>query len=91
MPKRMRLRERIALRRAQAAERRRPPPPPEAPVEIALRKAGSIGALERLAGIGLGVDARREFWKAFSHLPANECLDAGCGELRRRVRAVAEV
>lgn len=91
MPKRMRLRDRIVLRRAQAAERRsrKPEPAPEPEIEIALRKAGSIGALERLAGIGPDVGSRREFWMAFSALPALECLDAGCDELRRRARAAA--
>ena len=59
MPKRMRLRDRIVLRRAQAAERRsrKPEPAPEPEIEIALRKAGSIGALERLAGIGRGASS----------------------------------
>lgn len=91
MPKRMRLRDRIALRRAQAAERRLPriEPVPEPPIEVALRKAGSIGALERLAGIGPELEARRAFWMAYSGLPARECIDAGCAELRRRARAAA--
>lgn len=88
MARRMRLRDRIALRRAQAAERRdrKPEPPPEPRIEIALRKAGSIGALERLAGIGPDPASRALFWMAFSSLPARECLDAGCEELRRRAR-----
>ena len=59
------------------------------PVEVAIRAAGSIGALERLAGIGPTLDERAAFWNPFMTLPAAAGLDAGVAELKRRIRAAA--
>ena len=39
------------------------------PIEDAIRKAGSVGALERLAGIGPSDAERYAFWKEFARLP----------------------
>lgn len=58
-------------------------------IEDAIRKAGSVGVLERLAGIGPSDDERYAFWKAFSALPGSQGLDAGVAELKRRIRAQA--
>ena len=55
--------------------------------EEAIRKASSIGDLERLAGIGPDNESRYQFWHAFAALPAARCIDAGAAELRRRIRA----
>ena len=57
------------------------------PVEDAIRTAGSIGALERLAGVGQTQDERFAFWRAFTALPASESIDAGVAELKRLTRA----
>ena len=60
------------------------------PVEDAIRTAGSIGsigALERLAGIGQTQDERFAFWRTFTALPASESIDAGVAELKRLTRA----
>ena len=54
--------------------------------EDAIRRAGSIGALERLAGIGTTPDARMAFWEPFCKLPAAQSLDAGVAELKRIIR-----
>ena len=59
------------------------------PIEAAIRQAGSIGDLERLAGIGPTDEERFEFWRAFKALSAEESLDAGVAELKRRIRATA--
>lgn len=56
-------------------------------LEQAIRAAGSIGDLERLAGIPQDQEARYQFWKAYSHLKSEECLDTGVAELKRRIRA----
>lgn len=55
-------------------------------VEETIRRAGSIGELERLAGIGQDHEARYAFWHDYSHLPAAGMLDAGVDELKRRIR-----
>ena len=55
------------------------------PVEEAIRNAGSIGALERLAGIGQTQDDRFAFWQQFTILPATESLDAGVAGLKRLI------
>ena len=57
--------------------------------EDAIRTSGSIGSLERLAGIGSTTDERYAFWKDYSHLPASQSLDCGVAELKRRIRARA--
>lgn len=63
--------------------------PPHDPVEDAIRRAGSIGALERLAGVEGSPDERWAFWKPFSRLPGMQALDAGVAELKRMIRAQA--
>lgn len=60
---------------------------PDAVVEEAIRRAGSIGELERLAGVGQTHAERYEFWKEYSRLSGEESLDAGVAELKRRIRA----
>ena len=60
---------------------------PVAAVEEAIRRAGSIGELERLAGVGQTHAERHEFWKDYSRLPGEQALDAGVAELKRRIRA----
>ena len=57
--------------------------------EDAIRRAGSIGALERLAGIGGAAEDRAAFWQPFCKLPGAEGLDAGVGELKRIIRSNA--
>lgn len=57
--------------------------------EEAIRRAGTIGGLERLAGIGPDDAERYRFWKDYSHLQGGEALDAGVAELKRRIRAQA--
>ena len=69
---------------------RRRHPTPADPIEEAVRRAGSIGALERLAGIGNTPEARVSFWKPFCHLPGAQGLDAGVAELKRMIRAGAQ-
>lgn len=51
----------------------------------AIRRAGSIGKLEQLAGIAATEAARTAFWLPFSHLPGAKALDAGTAELKRRI------
>lgn len=63
---------------------------PNDAVEAAIRRAGSIGALERLAGVGRSDAERYAFWKQYSLLPAGQTLDAGVAELKRRIRAQAK-
>ena len=70
------------MRRKQRADR-------HDPMEEAIRKAGSIGELERLAGIGRSDTERHAFWKDYSALPGSQGLDAGVAELKRRIRAQA--
>ena len=60
------------------------------PTEEAIWRAGSIGALERLAGIGSWQDERAAFWQPYCRMQAAEGLDAGVAELKRRIRAHAE-
>ena len=57
------------------------------PVEDAIRTAGSIGALERLAGIGQTQDEHFAFWRTFTALPASESINAGVAELKRLIRS----
>ena len=57
--------------------------------ELAISQAGSIGDLERLAGIGQDLDSRSRFWIPFCRLPGTQSLDAGTAELKRRIRAAA--
>ena len=57
--------------------------------EDAIRRAGSIGALERLAGIGRTHDERTAFWAPFCKLPGASGLDAGGAELKRIIRVQA--
>jgi hypothetical protein len=59
--------------------------------EDAIRRAGSIGALERLAGIGTTPEARMAFWEPFCKLPGAESLDAGVAELKRIIRGKARL
>ena len=68
---------------------RRRHPSPTDHIEEAIRRAGSIGALERLAGIESTPDARVSFWKSFCQLPGAQGLDAGVAELKRMIRATA--
>ena len=57
--------------------------------EDTIRRAGSIGALERLAGIGGAAEDRAAFWQPFCKLPGAEGLDAGVAELKRIIRSNA--
>ena len=57
--------------------------------EEAIRRAGSIGALERLAGIGGAPEEREAFWQPFCKLPGAQGLDAGVAELKRIIRSNA--
>ncbi len=59
--------------------------------EEAIRRAGSIGALERIAGIGTSLEARTSFWEPFCKLPAAQSLDAGVAELKRIIRDQARL
>lgn len=55
----------------------------------AIRRAGSIGKLEQLAGIAPTEAARIAFWLPFSRLAGAKALDAGTAELKRRILAAA--
>lgn len=55
-------------------------------LEEMIRRASSIGDLERMAGVGRDHDARYAFWRDYSHLPGAASLDAGVAELKRRIR-----
>ena len=57
---------------------------PDHPVEIALRKAKTLGQLERLAGIETQQD-RATFWLQFASL-RNRASAAGKAELKRIIR-----
>lgn len=48
---------------------------------------GSIGELERKAGIGPSPEERTAFWRQFRHLDGQACLDAGVAELRQMIAA----
>lgn len=61
----------------------------EGAAEEAIRRAGTIGELERLAGVGQADAERYEFWKAYARLPGGASLDAGVAELKRRIRTRA--
>lgn len=59
-------------------------------VEVALQRAGSIGALERMAGVDQAPEARAAFWEEYCRIkPPAAALDAGVAELKRRIRAHA--
>lgn len=55
-------------------------------LEEAISRAGSIGELERMAGIGQDHAARYAFWQPYAHLPGAASLDAGVAELKRLIR-----
>ena len=69
--------------------RQKPSSPEHDPIEASIQAARSIGALERLAGIGQAVEERAAFWAPFMSLPAVASLDAGVAELKRRIRGQA--
>ncbi|WP_018240814.1 hypothetical protein [Ensifer sp. BR816] len=46
---------------------------------------GTIGELERLAGIGASLPERTAFWMQFHHLDGPACLKAGVAELNRLI------
>lgn len=48
---------------------------------------GTIGDLERRAGIGPSPAERTAFWQQFHHFDGQACLDAGVAELRRMIAA----
>lgn len=56
-------------------------------LEEMIRRASSIGDLERMAGVGRDHDSRYTFWRDYSHLPGAASLDAGVAELKRRIRS----
>ena len=56
-------------------------------IEEAIRRAGTVGNLERLAGVEQTEAARYAFWAAYTYLPGAASLDAGCAELKRRIHA----
>jgi len=58
---------------------RRKQPCQQDQTEEAIRRAGSIGGLERLA-----------FWQPFCKLPGAQGLDAGVAELKRIIRTQAQ-
>jgi len=62
---------------------------PQDKIEANIRRASSIGELERLAGLGNAPEARTAFWLPFSHMPGIEGLTAGTEDLKRRIRAQA--
>jgi hypothetical protein len=55
-----------------------------------IRHANTIGALERMAGIGPDTESRNAFWMPFRPLPGGQGLDAGVAELKRRIRLAAQ-
>ena len=57
--------------------------------EAAIHQAGSIGALEDLAGLHGPESERSAFWERYKHLAPGASLDAGIAELKRRIRAKA--
>jgi len=60
-------------------------------IEAKIRAAGTIGNLERLAGIEQSPDGRYAFWTTYSQLPGGQSLDAGVAELKRLIRAQTNV
>ncbi len=60
-------------------------------IEEKIRAAGTIGKLERLAGIEQSLDGRYAFWTIYSQLPGGQSLDAGGAELKRLIRAQTNV
>lgn len=60
-------------------------------IETKIRAAGTIGNLERLAGIDQSPNGRYAFWTTYSQLPGGQSLDAGVAELKRLIRAQANV
>lgn len=59
-------------------------------IEGAIRAAGTVGQLERLAGID-GDEARTTFWRQYREIgetrDGEAYLKAGSDELKRRIRA----
>lgn len=55
-------------------------------VEEHIRRAGTIGELERLAGIAPDVKSRTDFWLSYAHLPGASALDAGVEALKQQTR-----
>jgi hypothetical protein len=62
---------------------------PQDKIEANIRRASSIGDLERLVGLGNAPEKRTAFWLPFSHMPGIEGLTAGTKDLKRRIRAQA--
>ncbi len=58
-------------------------------IKAKIRAAGSIGDLEKLAGIDQSPDGRYAFWTTYSKLPGQQSIDAGVAELKRRNRTQA--
>jgi len=54
-------------------------------IESAIERSGSIGALEHLAGIGQSAEERYAFWMTYRSFPADQSIDAGVAELKRRI------
>ncbi|KAB2681027.1 hypothetical protein [Ochrobactrum sp. MC-1LL] len=52
---------------------------------------GTIGDLERQAGIGPTREERAAFWLRFRHLDGRACLEAGVAELHRIIAEKAEL
>ena len=71
---------------ARRAAARRKAPSRSDMIEDAIRRAGSIGELERLAGIATDPAARQAFWQPFCRLPGAKGLDVGVAELKCRIR-----
>jgi hypothetical protein len=55
-------------------------------LEEMIRRASSIGDLERMASVGRDHVVRDAFWRDCAHLPGAASLDAGVAELKRRIR-----
>lgn len=91
MASRKRLRDRIRLAQLKRAESRlaKAAPVQEHPVEVELRRAGSLARLEQMAGVGPDHGSRAVFWRPFAALPARDSIEAGCAELRRMARRAA--
>lgn len=53
--------------------------------ETAIRTAGTIGNLERLAGVA----DRAAFWKPYARTPGTTGIDQGVAELKRIIRTAA--
>lgn len=93
MASRKRLRDRIRLASLRREEARMPKATPVEvhPFELELGRAGSLGRLEQLAGIGSDPASRAAFWRPFASLPARDTIEAGCVELRRMARRAAGI